>query len=270
MDEIRGFFTRTKRGGKKDKRKPDRMSPTGISGSRGASPTSLLLRPVPHVKVGSGHDREDHREDTERPEVSQMNPHPDVEVAVQNGPSQEDSYVDGKNTSLPTDSPHPSPSTPSTLRRGEPEGMWRRLIQLLSLIVSPDNTGDSAVPDHFQEALSPDQDEPDVANEKKSNWKSTASAAAKILLRGVSDSADAFGPLKSVAGGLCFILENCEVWPSSLIRNPRCLPVPQRTKANEQAIESLAPRIKAISTLLCTPVSEDDMKERSRRGGLAW
>ena len=51
------------------------------------------------------------------------------------------------------------------------------------------------------------------ADENKSGWKSTASASAKLLLRGVRDSADAFGPLKSVAGGLCFILENCEVRP---------------------------------------------------------
>jgi hypothetical protein len=43
-------------------------------------------------------------------------------------------------------------------------------------------------------------------------WKTTASASAKLLLRGVGSSSDAFGPLKSVAGGLCFILENCEVW----------------------------------------------------------
>jgi len=49
-------------------------------------------------------------------------------------------------------------------------------------------------------------------DENKSDWKSTASASAKLLLRGVRDSADAFPPLKSVAGGLCFILENCEVW----------------------------------------------------------
>ena len=47
--------------------------------------------------------------------------------------------------------------------------------------------------------------------ENESDWKSTASSSAKLLLRGVRDSADAFGPLKSVAGGLCFILENCEV-----------------------------------------------------------
>jgi len=52
--------------------------------------------------------------------------------------------------------------------------------------------------------------------ENKSRWKSTTSASSKLLLRGVRDSADAFPPLKSVAGGLCFILENCEVWSPSL------------------------------------------------------
>ena len=62
--------------------------------------------------------------------------------------------------------------------------------------------------------LLPDEDaEPSATmNECKSSWKSTAFASAKLLLRGVRDTADAFGPLKSVAGGLCFILENCEVW----------------------------------------------------------
>ena len=50
-----------------------------------------------------------------------------------------------------------------------------------------------------------------AADENKPGWGSTASSSAKLLLRGVRDSADAFGPLKSVAGGLCFILENCEV-----------------------------------------------------------
>ena len=49
------------------------------------------------------------------------------------------------------------------------------------------------------------------ADEGRPGWKSTASSSAKLVLRAVRDSADAFGPLKSVAGGLCFILENCEV-----------------------------------------------------------
>ena len=51
---------------------------------------------------------------------------------------------------------------------------------------------------------------PDAAADE-SNWTTTASASAKLVLRGVGSSSDAFGPLKSVAGGLCFILENCEV-----------------------------------------------------------
>ena len=50
-----------------------------------------------------------------------------------------------------------------------------------------------------------------MTEENRPGWKSTASSSAKLVLRAVRDSADAFGPLKSVAGGLCFILENCEV-----------------------------------------------------------
>ena len=58
-----------------------------------------------------------------------------------------------------------------------------------------------------------------VIIENRPGWKPTASSSAKLVLRAVRDSADAFGPLKSVAGGLCFILENCEVrcLPSSVI-----------------------------------------------------
>ena len=71
-----------------------------------------------------------------------------------------------------------------------------------------------------------DGDEPNTGNENvgaspatdenRAGWKSSASSSAKLVLRAVRDSSDAFGPLKSVAGGLCFILENCEV---------RCLPL---------------------------------------------
>ena len=78
----------------------------------------------------------------------------------------------------------------------------------------------STVPDHVLAILRHDEsgESSAAADEKKSNWKSTASATAKLLLRGVRDTADAFGPLKSVAGGLCFILENCEVWSPSRVR----------------------------------------------------
>ena len=43
------------------------------------------------------------------------------------------------------------------------------------------------------------------------------------------------------------------------------LRVLQRTKGNEQAIESLTPRVKALFASLCTPVSEDDLKEQETR-----
>ena len=84
---------------------------------------------------------------------------------------------------------------------------------MLYLIVPPDNVDTSAVPDNVAEDVRPNEGtEPSAAtNENKSSWRSTASATAKLLLQGVNESADAFGPLKSVAGGLCFILENCEV-----------------------------------------------------------
>ena len=51
-----------------------------------------------------------------------------------------------------------------------------------------------------------------TADKNGSDWKAAVSASATFLLRGVRDSADAFGPLKSIAGGLCFFLENYEVW----------------------------------------------------------
>jgi len=43
------------------------------------------------------------------------------------------------------------------------------------------------------------------------------------------------------------------------------LTVSQQTKANKQAIESLAPRVKALAESLCAPVSEGDIKEGLRR-----
>ena len=91
------------------------------------------------------------------------------------------------------------------------------------------------------------------------------SATAKLLLRGVRDTADAFGPLKSVAGGLCFILENYEVFPVSCIPCVQRLQAPQQTKSNGQAMESLAPRVKALAEQLCGPVPEGDIKEQKRR-----
>ena len=103
-----------------------------------------------------------------------------------------------------------------------------------------------------------------TADEDGSDWKAMETISAKLLLRGVRDSADALGPLKSVAGGLCTVLENCEVcFPCDIYL--RCSQALQRTKANKQAIESLAPRVRALAESIRKPVSEGDAKEQERR-----
>jgi len=89
--------------------------------------------------------------------------------------------------------------------------MW--LFPSVPLIVPPGDEETSAVPDHVSAVLRADESsEPSAAaDDNKPSWKSTASATAKLLIRGVRESADAFPPLKSVAGGLCAILDNYEV-----------------------------------------------------------
>jgi hypothetical protein len=49
-----------------------------------------------------------------------------------------------------------------------------------------------------------------ATDEKKSHLKSFASSGAKLILRGVKETA--FGPVRSVVGGLCYLLDNYEVW----------------------------------------------------------
>ena len=104
------------------------------------------------------------------------------------------------------------------LRSRPAGGLGVRKPQAFSISASdrfPTNVGNFAVPTHVPRSS---ETEPNLADgDKFDRWKSTASSTAKLLLRGVRESADAFPLLKSVAGGLCYILENCEVRPSSRI-----------------------------------------------------
>ena len=138
---------------------------------------------------------------------------------------------------------------------------------MLPLIAPSVGTDASTVPDHGPEVLRPDESvEPSAAADKsESNWKSTVSATAKLLLRTVKEASDAFPPLKSVAGGLWAIIENFEVWSTSRSPDLRRLQSSQQTSANEQAVESLASRVKGLAESLRTPVSDGDIREESRR-----
>ena len=86
-----------------------------------------------------------------------------------------------------------------------------------------DGAGDPTLPDPVHTNVATSKD--------KSELKHTASAAAKLLLRTVKEASDAFPPLRSVAGGLCTILDNCEVRPAivCLIRDAHGFPSKRRS-----------------------------------------
>ena len=249
LEDMRKSFSNLKKdlkhrlGGKK--RAPDRAG-DDAAGERVGSSASLL-QPDSRV-AGSSHNEEGSRISTDVSQVRSRDPSPmpadegrrddsqrkkadvdrkeggqgdsrldpDAEVAAGSGSNREDKRAH---------SPLPVTSIPP---KQEPDSTWALSPQLLCLIIPLHNVGTSEVPDHIQKELRPDgnAESNTAASEKKSSWKSTAYASAKLLLRGVRDSADAFGPLKSVAGGLCFILENCEVWSLPLPAQSHLLPVP--------------------------------------------
>ena len=77
------------------------------------------------------------------------------------------------------------------------------------ITITPADADNSTTGDHGEESRGKHQQ--DTIGQHKDDWRSTVSASAKLLLYTVRVSADAFPPLKSIAGGLCSILENFEV-----------------------------------------------------------
>ena len=115
--------------------------------------------------------------------------------------------------------PTPGPSTPSLQEHNGMRIVWTRMIPLMTLLPrnadSPSTSDPSAlVPSEGKRehpGSSGDSTSPGAIDKKKPNLKSLASSTAKQVLRGIKESADAFPPLKSVAGFLCFVLDNYEV-----------------------------------------------------------
>ena len=86
------------------------------------------------------------------------------------------------------------------------------------------NAGASTVPNHLPEALHPDKVvKLSVATHEGDLNRRSALSATASLLHGVRDTTSGFVPLKSVAGTLCLILENCEVWTSFHTFSMQCL-----------------------------------------------
>ena len=75
-----------------------------------------------------------------------------------------------------------------------------------------------SVPGRDQSNLQKSSDhtvDPGAEPDSKSDWKSTAYAAAELAINLVKESSDVFPPLKSVMGGLSAILDHCDVWSIS-------------------------------------------------------
>ena len=104
-----------------------------------------------------------------------------------------------------------------------------------------------------------------AADNSELGEKSVVSAMAKLLC-GVRDSKNAFVPLKSIAGHLYSILENCQVWPPPCTLSPQYLSLWtfQQTDVNGQAVELLAPQVKILSESLSAPIRPGDIREKHR------
>lgn len=90
------------------------------------------------------------------------------------------------------------------------------------------------------------------------------------ILRAVVDAGGGFHPLDYVARDLCCLLDYCNVWSPTNMCYPQSLQVFQPMEASWQAIELLAPKVKALSAHLCVPVYEGDSEEQGRRKKLDW
>jgi len=260
-------------------RKPDGKE-AGADGEI-VGPTSSLPRPEPHVVAGDGEgsgDNADERQscptdpppqpeelgpvlvgrsendqgvggvDVDGREVSQNYPplHSDFKVAMGSGPGRGDGVDEEE-------------------RGGITNSVNSWLLQSLPLIILPDDTDNPVVLDRAPDIPCLDENiGPSTAVDGiTSDGESTPSATVKLLC-GVRDSLNGFGPLKSLARGLCLILENCKVWPPSCTFNLQCSQSFQQTEVDEQAIELLGPCIKVVSELLCGPIPPGDINEKDR------
>ena len=164
-------------------------------------------RSVSRSAVGIGHDVQGGSDDkASGAETSQKHLHPHPHVQTEGGSSRERRDADGKRVDRADPPPrldivNVETSSLSISQGGESESTWTALCYPPPLI---DDAGDSAVPD-------PVRVDDAATSKDKPDWKSTASSAAKLLLRTVEKTSDAFPPLKSVAAGLCAVLDNCEV-----------------------------------------------------------
>ena len=241
----------TKQGRKLKQRLRGKRNKPDKTGGNTAEESAASSRPVPHIVAGGqGGAGSRTSTDERRIDSGDRSPQP-VSVSVGEKEADVDKHGVGKEPSRPDPDAdvvedsgeaagvYSSSSSASIPPTGEPEGTRALSFQMLYPAILSGNT-DTVAPDHGPEDIHPSENTvpSSAADERKSGWKTTASATAKLILRGVRDSADAFPPLKSVAGGLCFILENCEAQSSPVyaVAALTCIPAHEGKQGNDGVI----------------------------------
>ena len=119
--------------------------------------------------------------------------------------------------------PSSAPSDPLISRDAESGGITLSMFsQPLPGTVSSGNTNNPPILEYVQEPAKSSTHplDPGAVSDEVLNRKSTASVIPSVILRGVEESSNAYSPLKSVAGCLRVILDNCEVRSLSHIQSP--------------------------------------------------
>ena len=200
------------------KRKPGGTG-AGADGE-GADPAGLVPQPVPYLAAGGGHDGGQGGSNADGCQVHSIDkpPRPDNPETVPNdeegGVGDVDRWEGGATDEGEGKEFHSRLLAPSIPCSREPDGVWAPSFQLLPLIVPSDNIGTPAIPDCILEVPHPGEAgeavEPSTTTDENTLGRDIF--ATVDLLCGVRDCANAFSPLRSIAGTLCFILEKCKVW----------------------------------------------------------
>ena len=98
-------------------------------------------------------------------------------------------------------------------------------------------------------------------------WQA-AYGAARVAVEIAKESSDMFLPLKAVAGALSVLIKNYDVSVSCCGPNiPSYFPCfpPQQTSDNADNLKEIERRVRSLSSVLASPISEDDYAEKGRR-----
>ena len=109
-----------------------------------------------------------------------------------------------------------------------------------------------------------------MTQEKVAGWQ-TAYAAAKMAVEIAKESSDMFPPLKAVVGAMSVLFQNYDVSvsrPRTEHPSTYTLVSLQQTTDNGEAVKDIERRVHLLSSVLTSPINEDDYAEKARRMGL--